>query len=296
MPAVTDNGLSAVIGFALPPWRLDHDDGIYLQRWDPKAMRPNEKIRVPMTDLRPEIDSPELPSIASQLHDRGFAIFKHRSDLIDQIQSEEGTQAYLDESAELLRSALGCTKVIAWNSVVRRNDPEVKEKIVPLQPGPEKDFVPTSRTQPVAGVAHVDQNETWGYELCGKAAGRSADDFKRVMIVNLWRPLHGPVTNAPLAMLDYHDIDPKNVHHGKSQYGIGMSISHTSAQRWGYVRHQTTDEGILLKCYDSDQGKDGSAKYCGHVACVVDGDAEGIDPALVKPRESIEVRLVALWE
>jgi len=41
--------------------------------------------------------------------------------------------------------------VIAWNSTVRRNDPEkVKMKQVPLQQGPEKGFVPTSRLQPVA--------------------------------------------------------------------------------------------------------------------------------------------------
>lgn len=53
---------------------------------------------------------------------------------------------------------------------------------------------------------------------------------------------------------------------------------------------------ILLKCYDSAQGEDGSALYCAHVAVQVDDDAEGIDPALVKPRESIEVRLVAVWE
>jgi predicted N-acetyltransferase YhbS len=54
------------------------------------------------------------------------------------------------------------------------------------------------------------------------------------------------------------------------------------------------DEVILLKCYDSLQGKDGSALYCGHVAVQVDGDDEGIAQELVKPRESIEVRLV-VW-
>lgn len=55
-------------------------------------------------------------------------------------------------------------------------------------------------------------------------------------------------------------------------------------------------EGIFLKCYDSFPGSDGSAMFCGHVAVVVDGDAEGIDPAPVRPRESVEVRLVALCE
>jgi hypothetical protein len=57
-----------------------------------------------------------------------------------------------------MKNWLGCTKLIAWNSVVRKNDPSVKVKDFPKQQGPEKGLVPTARMQPVAGIAHVDQD------------------------------------------------------------------------------------------------------------------------------------------
>ena len=50
----------------------------------------------------------------------------------------------------------------------------------------------------------------------------------------------------------------------------------------------------MIKCFDSYQGRDGIAKYCAHVATDIlneppyDGE--------VKPRESVEVRLVVLHE
>lgn len=93
-----------------------------------------------------------------------------------------------------MKTWLGCTRVIAWNSVVRRNEPtKVKLKEVAVQEEPEKDFVPTTRLQPIASVAHVDQDSTWGQELCRRAVGgpEAFATAKRVVIVNTWRPLHG---------------------------------------------------------------------------------------------------------
>ena len=91
-----------------------------------------------------------------------------------------------------MKQWLGCSRVIAWNSVVRRNAPEdVQLKEVEQQKEPEKGFIPTTRLQPIAGVAHVDQDSVWGYELCRRAVGERFDDAKRVMIVNTWRPLQG---------------------------------------------------------------------------------------------------------
>lgn len=104
------------------------------------------------------------------------------------------------------------------------------------------------------------------------------------------------MTNAPLAVCPSTHLQPADLSRHASQFGIGLDVHHNTAQEWGYIRHQMPEEVILLKCYDSDQGASGSALYCAHVAVQVDGDAEGIDPGLVKPRESIEVRLVAVWE
>ncbi|OCF32328.1 hypothetical protein I316_05996 [Kwoniella heveanensis BCC8398] len=295
MPAATpSNQLTAVIGFTLPDARLDHDPSTYLT-YEPGRSRPTEYIRVPIADLRDELDDKTVGPL-EQLKERGYAVLRHRSAWYDQIPSEEGTAKYLDETAELLKSILGCDRVIAWNSVCRKNSTDTKEKKVDKQKEPEKGFIPSTRTQPIAGTAHVDQNAEWGFELCGKAIGTPAEHFKRCQIVNLWRPLHGPVTNAPLAMVSGRTVqdDDRGTH--ASQFGYGHDLHHSQGQRWAYIRHQMPDEVILLKCYDTEQGADGEVKWCGHSAVQVDNDADGIAEDLVRPRESIEVRLVAVWE
>ncbi|WVW79149.1 hypothetical protein I302_101115 [Kwoniella bestiolae CBS 10118] len=292
-PSSTDH-LTAVIGFTLPPNRMDHDPSIYL-KWEPGRSKPLEKIRVPITDLRPELESSTVGPL-DQLKKRGYGIMKHHSPYLGEIPSAEGTEKYLRECEGILQSVLQCDKVIAWNSVCRKNDPNEKEKKVEKQKGPEKGFIPTERVQPIAGVAHVDQNAEWGYELCGKAAEEDMSKYSRCQIVNIWRPLHGPVTNAPLAMVDPTTLRPEDIGTHASQYGFGHDLHHSPNQEWAYIRHQMPDEIILLKCYDSDQGKNGEVLWCGHVAVQVDGDAEGIPEELVRNRESIEVRLVALWE
>lgn len=96
-------------------------------------------------------------------------------------------------------------------------------------------------------------------------------------------------------MLGFGDIGPDDLSKHASMFGVGMDLHHSQGQQWAYIRHQLPDEVIYLKCFDSFQGSDGSALYCGHVAVEID-DTPGVDPDKVVPRESVEVRLVALWE
>ncbi|WVF67024.1 hypothetical protein IAT40_001767 [Kwoniella sp. CBS 6097] len=295
MPVSTSSDqLTAVIGFTLPASRLDHDPSIYLT-YEQGRSRPTEYLRVPISNLRNELDDGSIDPL-HQLKERGYAVLRHQSEWVDDIPSEKGTAKYLEESANLLKSILKCDRVIAWNSVCRKNTTDTKEKKVDKQKEPEKGFVPSSRRQPIAGTAHVDQNPEWGFELCGKAIGAPASRFRRCQIVNLWRPLHGPVTNAPLAMVSGRTVQPEDLGTHASQFGMGHDLHHSQSQQWAYIRHQMPNDIILLKCYDTEQGANGEVKWCGHSAVQVDHDAEGISEELVRPRESIEVRLVALWE
>lgn len=100
MPSAT-SPLTAVIGFTLPASRLDHDASVYMT-YEPDRTRPTEHVRVPMTDLRPELDGDEASKVspADQLAERGFAVLRHESGLLDGIPSEEGTQKYLDQCTE----------------------------------------------------------------------------------------------------------------------------------------------------------------------------------------------------
>lgn len=99
MPSINQpDSLSAVIGFTLPPERLDHDAARYLT-YDPSVQRPNEKIRVPLTNLRDVLETP-TESVIQSLATKGYAVMKHKSDLLDSIPSEEGTSSYLDQCCE----------------------------------------------------------------------------------------------------------------------------------------------------------------------------------------------------
>ena len=101
MPSIkSPSDLTAVITFTLPDDRLDHDPEIYLT-FDKDRNRPTEKIRVPVNNLRDELDSDAGPiAPKDQLAQRGYAVFKHESHALGDIPTLEGTEAYLAETAE----------------------------------------------------------------------------------------------------------------------------------------------------------------------------------------------------
>lgn len=124
------------------------------------------------------------------------------------------------------------------------------------------------------------------------------------------RSLAGPVTNAPLAVADYRTLDvEEDMLVFASAYGTGYGIHHNreslpshrlpcqadsieAHQRWSYIQHQMPSEVIFLRCFDTEMGAGGIAKFCPHVACDVLGEPELDGP--VVPRTSIELRMVVL--
>ena len=142
------------------------------------------------------------------------------------------------------------------------------------------------------------------------SSGQDPASFKRSMIINLWRPLKGashsfpslrrasplisgPVTNYPLCMIDFSSFDLADTHSGATQYGTSVRVFHNPKQEWFYVRHQRPDEVVVVKCYDSWQGQDGGALFAPHVAADIDDSIPGMESV---PRESVEVRCVAIWD
>lgn len=158
-----------------------------------------------------------------------------------------------------IKAQLGCTRVVAWNSVCRRNDPEnVKLKHVDRQQRPEEGFVPTSRLQPVAGFAHVDQDATWGKELCSRAAQRPADEFKRCQIVNIWRPLMGECCSQTELMTrsrDKRTIGRAPVCIAKAQIPLGAR-----APVWHRLRHSPRPDARVGVYPAPDARRDYSAQ------------------------------------
>ncbi|GAA6059583.1 hypothetical protein JCM10212_000639 [Sporobolomyces blumeae] len=230
-----------------------------------------------------------------------YAVVKHASRYatLEGLASIETMNAYLDESRELYKELLGADEVVVWNSDIRCNDghgaPDLNYK---LQTEVQKDRTPSENVRAVASAAHIDQDEQRAREVAKTAAGDDVfDKYRRVQIVNLWRPLKGPVTNAPLAACDYRGFDSENdLLRVKSAYGDSVAVSYSPGQRWAYVSHQMPDEVLLLRCYDSNMGIDGEALFSAHSAVEIVNEPApfGREREPVVPRTSVEVRFVVL--
>jgi hypothetical protein len=142
--------------------------------------------------------------------------------------------------------------------------------------------------QPATRV-HVDQTIASGANRVREHLPAEADELLkgRVQVVNLWRPIRGPVRDAPLAMADGTTVGPDDLVASDLIYpnrsGETYSVKYNPNHRWFYFPEMTADEALLLKCYDSVE--DGRTRFGPHTAFV-----DPTTPADAAPRESIEIR------
>ena len=142
--------------------------------------------------------------------------------------------------------------------------------------------------QPATRI-HVDQTHDSGRNRVYEHLPEEADELVkgRVQVINLWRPIRGPVLDAPLAMADGRTVAPADLVASDLIYpnrkGEIYSVRYNPAHRWYYVPRMAADEALLLKCYDS--ATDGRTRFGPHTAFV-----DPSTPADAPPRESIEVR------
>jgi hypothetical protein len=108
-----------------------------------------------------------------------------------------------------------------------------------------------------------------------------------VQIINLWRPIRGPLLDSPLAVCDARTVQPGELVASDLVYphrvGETYSVKYNPDHRWFYVPAMTAEEILLLKCFDSKT--DGRARFAPHTAF-----ADPTTPAGAAPRESIELR------
>jgi hypothetical protein len=105
-----------------------------------------------------------------------------------------------------------------------------------------------------------------------------------VRLINVWRPLNGPVVASPLAFADSRSVSDEHLEGVQHRYphrvGETAGVKYSAEGKWHYLSGMRNDERILLQCYDSKNGA-----RTPHSAFV--------DPRTQKDwpgRESIEVR------
>ena len=109
---------------------------------------------------------------------------------------------------------------------------------------------------------------------------------RRFAVVNVWRGIGGTVETMPLALADARTIDPADLvpveRRARERTGEIRHLNHNPGQQWCYLPRVEPDGAILIKCFDSD---DGRARLSAHTAF-----EDPTTPAGARPRESIEAR------
>lgn len=225
--------------------------------------------RVPVADARRHAASFALDR-------EGFAFVQHASAVRDFWDEDEVRGVYYPEAERLIREATGADRVFVFDHTLRRRVPEADDRAFGLP------------RQPATRV-HVDQTLNSGPQRVRDLLPNEAETLLRgrVQIINLWRPVIGPLWDSPLALCDARTVDPEDLVASDlifpDRVGETYAVTYNPAQRWSYVPGMTPSEALLIKCYDS--AADGRARFAPHTA-FIDPDAPWDAP----PRQSIELR------
>ncbi|GAA6045680.1 7alpha-cephem-methoxylase P8 chain related protein [Rhodotorula toruloides] len=250
----------------------------------------------PIHDLRPLIGTPAAEGISTET--TGFGILPRdrtgtKMRYEDWKDEEKVRSVYYKEVDELFKREFGATRTIIFDHTIRRTEPEGKE--TPDTP---------SNRKPVARV-HVDQTPASGERRVRRHAGADADRLLRgrAQLINLWRPLRGPVLDIPLAIADARTLSPSTdlvqsrliypqEGEGAQPEGETLSVKWGEGLRWYYLSEMGADEVLLLKCWEhSPEGKVGTITP--HTAFV---DPRYYGKEGVQLRESVEVRVLVFHE
>lgn len=241
----------------------------------PRSNSTHEAHTVAIHDARP---------LASEISlDReGFAVLHQQSAVRDFWDEDEVRRVYYPEVQRVLAELTGASKVFIFDHTLRRR---VKGAV---------DWSREAPRQPATRV-HVDHTASSGPQRVRDFFGDEAETLLRgrVQVINLWRPIRGPLRDAPLAVCDAESVAPGDLvasdlvyqHRVGETYGVKFNPSH----RWFYVPQMQPDEALLLKCFDSST--DGRARFAPHTAF-----EDPTAPADAPPRESIEIRTLVFHE
>jgi hypothetical protein len=237
------------------------------------------------TRLAFEVEQHATKVADMRMHAEGFTVDRHGFSLTtvptavaDFYDDDEIERVYFREIEELLQRELGAREVEIFD-VTRRSDggggaanrDGRRGAATRIHVDYTRDSAP-KRALDVFGEDRFAQFEVEG---------------ARIVQVNVWRPICGPVQRSPLALADASTVAPSDLVATDQVFpdrvGEIYHLTYDPAHRWYYAPEMMPDEVLLIKGWDSLD--DGRAQFTPHSAFALpDQDAD--TPA----RESIEVR------
>ena len=215
------------------------------------------------------------------LDQEGFALTHHTTSLETFDDDDEIRRVYYAEMEALLKRETGASRVLVFDHNVRKDDggsagdPDVRRPVRRIH----NDYTASSGPKRLA-------------ELLGEADSSllAGGDFA---VVNVWKPIRGPVETAPLALADAQSVAPQDFVAADLAYaertGEIYYANWNPLHRWVYFPDMEADEALLIKGYDSRE--DGRARFTLHTA--FDDPTAPEHPA---PRESIEIRALVFFD
>jgi len=236
-----------------------------------------EEHTVPIRDMREIADTLSIDR-------EGFELLRHTTVVEDFYDDDAVTSQYCPEIEALLSQRFDADRVVIFD-VTRRSDDGTGARNRDGLRGPARrvhvDYTLKSGPQRVKDI------------LGEPEAQRLAASGARIIQVNAWRPISGPVQRAPLALADATSVRPEELIATDQVFpgriGEIYHLVHAPSQRWYFAPRMTPDEVLLIKSWDSLD--DDRARFTPHGAFELP-DTDKSAP----PRESIEIRTFVIVE
>ncbi|MBV9829660.1 MAG: methyltransferase [Alphaproteobacteria bacterium] len=203
----------------------------------------------------------------------GFALVKAPTAMRNFYSPDEIKSVYYPEVEQLLRDKLGASRVVVFDHNVRN--------------GSNPDFAQPSRQ------VHNDHTVNSAPRRVRDHLGADADELlkHRFGVVNVWRPIRGPVLDSPLALCDARTFTDADLIASDLVYkhvrGETSRVEYNAKHRWYYFSEMQTDEVLFIRVHDS--ANDGRARLSFHTSF-----ENPLTPD-APPRESIEVRTLVFF-
>jgi hypothetical protein len=243
----------------------------------PEVFFETEEREVTIRDMRPLAEELSLDR-------HGFELRRHETAVDDLYDDAAVADLYEPEIQALLKQVTGADRVVIFDHT-RRSD------AADGAANPDGSRGPASRVHVdyTVGSGPIRAADILGAEMVERTLAAGG----RIVQVNVWRPIAGPVQRTPLALADAASVKSAELVATDQVFpdrvGEIYQLAHGPAQRWYWAPRMERDEVLLIKGWDSLD--DGRARFTPHGAFPLP-DQNPDAP----PRESIETRTYLVFD
>ncbi|KAI9712106.1 MAG: hypothetical protein M1820_001815 [Bogoriella megaspora] len=238
----------------------------------PRTNISNEHKKVLIHDLRDK-------QSAASLEAYRFGLLSLKSGLAhDEFNSPTRVEeVYYPQVLTLLRKVFpGAKSIFVLEHLLRK-----RHATFPIATGTDYEH-----TQPTT-IVHIDFTNESAAKTGELAFNMPPSKYSRLVTVNIWKPLNGPITDWPLALCDPQTVDyPTQAVSADvvsaDRYNENSRLYYSEAHRWHYFDNMQEDEAVFFVQTDSDIPHGGGVPHTSFFNPLAPKDA--------KPRESIETR------